>query len=123
MADQIVPPAAAPDSAMHHLLPHFQGIRSVVENQHHRTPKDQQQRDDCGTAASIGANHGGLGSREEFFKALEQAYLRCDRRAPPFIIFLPHASYEAFWSICCYCSPTAQLHDHHLLSRMKPIHV
>ena len=74
MADQIVPPAAAPDSAMHHLLPHFQGIRSVVENQHHRTPKDQQQRDDCGTAASIGANHGGLGSREEFFKALEQAY-------------------------------------------------
>ena len=23
--------------------------------------------------------------------------------------FLPHASYEAFWSIFCYCSPTAQL--------------
>ena len=74
MPRRVLPPAATPDSAMHHLLPHFQGIRSVLENQLHRTPKDQQQRDDSGTAASIGANHGGLGSREEFFKALEQDY-------------------------------------------------
>ena len=31
------------------------------------------------------------------------------RHTTPNHHLLPHASYEAFWSIFCYCSPTAQL--------------
>ena len=34
-------------------LEDFWKSAAVVENQHHRTPKDQQQRDDSGTATSI----------------------------------------------------------------------
>ena len=72
MARRVLLASAAPGRALQQLLCRIPRIRAVVENQPHRTPKEQQQRDDSGTAASIGANHGGLGSREELFKALEQ---------------------------------------------------
>ena len=71
---RVLLPVSSPGPARQSLRSHISSISAVVENQLHRTPKDQQQRDDSGTAASIGANHGGLGSREEFFKALEQDY-------------------------------------------------
>ena len=51
------------------------------------------------------------------------------RHTTPNHHFLPHASYtrlsreHLLQVLFCYCSPTAQLHNHHLLSRMKPIHV
>ena len=44
MARRVLLPAAAPDSALHHLLPHFARIRAVVENQQHRSTSAAFQR-------------------------------------------------------------------------------
>ena len=74
MARRVLVAAAAPGRALQQLLCRIPRNRAVVENQPHRTPKD------CSSATTLELRqhparlHGGLGSREQLFSALEQAY-------------------------------------------------
>ena len=84
------------------------------------------QRKDFATMTSSAAAKGKWAAHKGFAKrATRGSHMPAEtqRHTTPNHHLLPHASYEAFWSIFCYCSRTAQLHNHYLLSRMKQIHL
>ena len=74
MARRVLLPAAALDSAMHHLRPHFRQNAPAVENQHLSSTHASSSAMTLEQQPVLGADHGELGGTEEFCEAVEQAY-------------------------------------------------
>ena len=87
MARRVLLPAAAPDSGMHQICPHFARVRAVVENQRHCCQNACSKRDDSGTAASLGRKPRGTGRQRRALRSSRAGLLRCDCTRPPIIIF------------------------------------